>query len=1400
MKKTLIYILLIGFTVNCFSQAITVDENTYTIPELVSKVLINSPCVQTSNISYKTGTDFGSTNGIAYFENTNSDFPIPRGIVLSTGDFKSAPGPNNTIQNSGSPSWLGDTDLDNTMAAAGIPMISTNASILEFDFLPISPKFSFDFVFASEEYGNSQCKYSDAFAFLLTNTVTGVTKNLAVVPTTNTPISVFTVRDNAYNPTCPSANSQYFDTYNGGALAANSATNFNGQTVLMNASAVLIPNVTYHIKLVIADRDNFSSDSAIFISSQSFNVSQDVLGTDYTIANKTAFCAGDVIPDIKTKLDPSIYHFTWSKNGVILPGETGPSLSGITAGNYSVTFTNFINNCAPITNDIIIETYPSINAGNPVDIYKCNTGLANYDYDLSVNSPIIMAGSGNPMVPLDPTTKISYHLSLAEANTGSNPLPNLYNSPSGVTIYVRIKNQSNTCFTIKSFKLLTSPIPTPFQPTDMNQCSTNSKSNFILSTKTPEISNGPFSINNIVTYYKTQNDADLGINPINTNGYLASTSVVYARIQNKFDVACYVTLNFQLIVTTVPAIDKLTSVFVCGNYVLPKLSVGNYYTGHLGTGVQLQANDVIRTTTTLYIYDPSNICAGATENIFVITFLNIPLLTPASGSYCSSEGFKLPPLPYGNYYTGPNETGNMIPSGTIINTTQTIYTFYKSTIDPTCKTSGSFTVTIIDDPKLPIYNNIYDCISYTLPPITIGHYYDQPNGVGLIAPGTVINATKTIYVYAETGTVPNCTDSKDFTIFIGTFPYPTDSINCVNYTLPVLPVGGYFTGISGTGTQYFGGDVINTTTSLYVYVPAGNSSSCSDLNIPFTVTVNLPPISNPNDVSKSYCASYTLLPLNNGNYYTGTNGTGTLLNAGYIVKSTKTIYIYISLGACNNEIPFTVTINKLPKIDNRSDLDFCGGESYTLTPMSANSVGNYYTGTGGTGILMHGGDTITTTQTLYIYAISNTTPACPVENYFTVNFTPRVDVINPVIACENYILPVLTNGNYYTQTGGTGTLLHAGDVISTNQTIYIYFQSNNRNGNCFDESNFSVTIINKPVLVNIPSSSITLCDLDGINDGITSFDLTTLSAGLIAGQPSSDYNVTYYSTLNDANTKSNPITLTTQKNIYYIITSTLSSVCSSVIGEFQITVNKIPEPNPKSGYICVNRNGSSYTIQSGISPNNIIFEWYNNNASTLMPSATGSSLNVTIPDTYGVKATNAITNCSSQIIAVSVLPSSPPTVVNFTVTDAFEDNQTVTIAASGNGGDYEYKLDFGSYQDSPIFENISPGEHKITVRDKNGCGSFMDTVMVINYPKYFTPNSDGYNDTWNVYGMQNQLNSTIYIFDRFGKLLKQLKPSGTGWDGTYNDNQMPASDYWFKVIYEENGIAKEFKGHFSLKR
>jgi gliding motility-associated-like protein len=137
---------------------------------------------------------------------------------------------------------------------------------------------------------------------------------------------------------------------------------------------------------------------------------------------------------------------------------------------------------------------------------------------------------------------------------------------------------------------------------------------------------------------------------------------------------------------------------------------------------------------------------------------------------------------------------------------------------------------------------------------------------------------------------------------------------------------------------------------------------------------------------------------------------------------------------------------------------------------------------------------------------------------------------------------------------------------------------------------------------------------------------------------------------------------------------------------------------------------------------------------------------------------------------------------------------------------YEYSLDDGPRQVSPVFENVSLGEHTVyvwDVRDPNGysCGvEFIKDVQTIDYPHYFTPNGDGYHDTWNISGLGFQGNAKIYIFDRYGKLLKQIGSKGDGWDGTLNGHLLPADDYWFTVDYFEQVSAKQFKAHFSLKR
>jgi gliding motility-associated-like protein len=144
-------------------------------------------------------------------------------------------------------------------------------------------------------------------------------------------------------------------------------------------------------------------------------------------------------------------------------------------------------------------------------------------------------------------------------------------------------------------------------------------------------------------------------------------------------------------------------------------------------------------------------------------------------------------------------------------------------------------------------------------------------------------------------------------------------------------------------------------------------------------------------------------------------------------------------------------------------------------------------------------------------------------------------------------------------------------------------------------------------------------------------------------------------------------------------------------------------------------------------------------------------------------------------------------------------------------GDYEFSLDNFNYTSEPntdsSFTNLEPGVYNLYIRDKNsyyyyefGCGILEIPVSVIGYKKYFTPNNDGVNETWKILGIRSDYNadSKVYIFDRYGKLLKQLDPLTEGWDGTYLGKPMPATDYWFRVYLSEDG--REFKGHFSLIR
>lgn len=322
------FALIIGFGFQLGNaQNISVDES-YTPQDLVEDVLINSTCANVFNVSVSGGNFATGEKSFGYFDGTGTTFPFQNGIILSTGKINNAPGPNGYLSDDGGGmGWNGDPDLNDALGLSN----TFNATVLEFDFIPLGNRISFDYIFSSEQYlsspSSNQCNYTDGFAFLLKRNGETRYQNLAVVPGTNIPVKVNTVRGSG--TICPPANQAYFDAFNG----TNHPTNFNGQTKVLKAESDVIPGETYHIKLVIADEGNYRYDSAIFLGGGSFNFTIDI-GDDRLIANGNPLCQGQNLVVNATQTGATGYQ--WFQNSVAIPGATNATYNITSAGDYLV--------------------------------------------------------------------------------------------------------------------------------------------------------------------------------------------------------------------------------------------------------------------------------------------------------------------------------------------------------------------------------------------------------------------------------------------------------------------------------------------------------------------------------------------------------------------------------------------------------------------------------------------------------------------------------------------------------------------------------------------------------------------------------------------------------------------------------------------------------------------------------------------------------------------------------------------------------------------------------------------------------------------------------------------------------------------------------------------------------
>ncbi|WP_264534661.1 choice-of-anchor L domain-containing protein [Flavobacterium sp. N1736] len=372
-----------------------------------------------------------------------------------------------------------------------------------------------------------------------------------------------------------------------------------------------------------------------------------------------------------------------------------------------------------------------------------------------------------------------------------------------------------------------------------------------------------------------------------------------------------------------------------------------------------------------------------------------------------------------------------------------------------------------------------------------------------------------------------------------------------------------------------------------------------------------------------------------------------------------------------------------------------------------------------------------------------------------------------LVDAESKINPILTPEKYTNKSSGQ----------------IVFARLENKYG-CYKIAQVTLQISNNVIPNQNPVAT---CDRDEIQDGFYQFNLDEqVTPQIILGLPAGSI-IQYYLNAADAVTGTNQA-LNVFKNTVAFTQTIYAKVVNGpdcyAITPVTLVVNTFDPPNfeDETKYLC--KGGQ---IDLAVDPGFASYVWNTGSNANHIIVITASDYSVIVKDANDCEKTKKF----------KVILSEPAVITGASIKDFSANENSVSLEYTGVGN-YEFSLDGIIFQDQPLFTNVTPGIYNAIARDKNGCGlSNSYVVYVLDYPRFFTPNGDGYNDVWFIKNLDQLPDYTLYIFDRYGKLLKQMNQNNSGWNGIFNGQQLPSDDYWFNLTFIDGKIVK---GHFSLKR